>query len=176
MPEVMYHYCSTTAFVSIVESKTIWLSDFKTTNDNMEGRWADHLLSIPDDLPHRNDILSALSLDRHVAFCGPTYIRCFSLERDLLSQWHGYADNGQGVAIGVRADLVPNRPLLEIGVPYHDYELTAVDVVYDEQAQQTYLDQLMSWYVDKCREKSGSESEGMVHTLLFWLDHLTACV
>lgn len=28
------------------------------------------------------------------------YAACFSEEKDLLSQWRGYANNGAGVAIG----------------------------------------------------------------------------
>ena len=43
MSDIMYHYCPTSAFLKIVESRTLWLSDFSTTNDRMEGRWADRL-------------------------------------------------------------------------------------------------------------------------------------
>lgn len=174
MSGTMYHYCPTDALLKILESKTIWLSDFKTTNDKMEGRWADDLLSLPNDLPHREDILSALSLERHLAYRGPTYVACFSLEGDLLSQWRGYANDGQGVAIGFRADLVAKRPPFEIGLSYSDYELTAVDVVYDKGEQRRYLQQLLSWYVEECQGKSGSEPEGMVPALLVFLDHLRA--
>ncbi len=170
----MYHYCPTSSFLSIVESKTIWLSDFKATNDNMEGRWADHLFSIPDDLPYKDKISAALSIERHFAFRSPTYVACFSLKQDLLSQWRGYADNGQGVAIGVRADFIPSRPPLEIGVPYNDYELNAVDVVYDEEAQRSHLEQLVNWYTQGCQSRSEGESEGLIQSLLFWLDHLRA--
>lgn len=36
----------------------------------------------------------------------PLYTTCFSSNGDLLSQWRGYADDGCGVAIGFRTDLL----------------------------------------------------------------------
>ena len=33
-----------------------------------------------------------------------SYVVCFSKEKDLLSQWRGYADNGKGCAIGFSLD------------------------------------------------------------------------
>lgn len=36
----------------------------------------------------------------------PLYAICFSSERDLLSQWRGYAGDGIGVAIGFRTDIL----------------------------------------------------------------------
>lgn len=36
----------------------------------------------------------------------PLYASCFSSNRDLLSQWRGYAGDGTGVAIGFRTDML----------------------------------------------------------------------
>ncbi len=174
MSDIMYHYCSTSAFLKIVESRTLWLSDFRTTNDKMEGRWADRLFSIPDGIPYKDKILPALSVERHSAFRSPTYVACLSLEGDLLSQWRGYANNGQGVAIGLRADLVPDRPPVDLGRLFEEFEFTAVDVLYDGQAQRAALEELIAKYVERCQGKSEKECEPMIQAMLFELDHLRA--
>jgi hypothetical protein len=99
---ILYHYCSTTAFESIVRNKTFRASSLSLSNDTMEGGW---LVKLFDEVaaekslwPQRREQLS-------------TYIRfnidvsdslgfCLSEEGDLLSQWRGYADNGHGLSIG----------------------------------------------------------------------------
>jgi hypothetical protein len=35
---VLYHYCSTSTFVSIISGKSIWLSSLNLSNDTMEGK------------------------------------------------------------------------------------------------------------------------------------------
>jgi hypothetical protein len=56
-----------------------------------------------------------------------TYIACFSEERDLLSQWRAYANNGDGIALGF--DLGACDPIMGKGL--HDPSL--MQVFYDER-------------------------------------------
>lgn len=124
-PKVLYHYCSLSAFTSITSSKEIRLTDLLKSNDYLEGTWlfdtidaSLYLLNIKfqeylaPDWPvalqseeSRNKLFSefrqyvnaARKKQRdNYAFYG----FCLSEEEDLLSQWRGYADDGQGVAIG----------------------------------------------------------------------------
>lgn len=37
-PDILYHYCSNAAFLSIVETDSIWLSDLSLSNDSHEGQ------------------------------------------------------------------------------------------------------------------------------------------
>ena len=157
MAELMYHYCSTRAFCEIVNSKTIWLSDLRATNDRMEGRWADSLLSLPDGVPCIEKVRPVFSLERHWAFRSATYVACFSLGHDLLSQWRGYADDGKGVAVGFRPDLVADRPPFERGRNWDEYELTAVDVMYDKFEQQLNLEMLVENYRESCEGRPEEE-------------------
>jgi len=101
-PAILYHYCSTAAFHSIVSTRSIWLSSLSLANDTMEGRllsqWimqhAQEDSASPDGvsrLRHQLDFLET-SVEG-LAFC-------VSGEGDLLSQWRGYADDARGFAIG----------------------------------------------------------------------------
>lgn len=78
-------------------------------NDSSEGRWYQEL--VDETLREHADELGSewceyvkgttQSYDR------PSYIACFSTEKDLLSQWRAYADNGSGVAIGFESEVLP---------------------------------------------------------------------
>jgi len=39
IPSTLYHYCSVNTLLSIVEHKSIWLSDAEKTNDYTEMKW-----------------------------------------------------------------------------------------------------------------------------------------
>lgn len=130
-PKVLYHYCSLSAFTSITSSKEIRLTDLSKSNDYLEGTWLfdaidASLLSLNSQLPqfladvpyeplqHSIEVLQNLISEsrKHIndarkrqrendAFYG----FCLSEKADLLSQWRGYADDGQGVAIGFSKDF-----------------------------------------------------------------------
>lgn len=100
--ETLYHYCRTEAFVSIISNRSIWLSSLTQSNDSKEGAIIlDILLRLAKDsklssfaLQQFEDTLrSAYDFFQGFGFC-------LSEKGDLLSQWRGYADDGQGFAIG----------------------------------------------------------------------------
>jgi hypothetical protein len=86
-----------------MSSKSIRLSPLGLSNDSREGR---HVLDIAERLlprgsPTRNtiraDLAKSISRIQALGFC-------VSEAPDLLSQWRGYADDAQGVALGFDLD------------------------------------------------------------------------
>lgn len=112
LPDIVYHYCNTDTFFKIVENKTLRLSDIEKSNDFLEKNW-----SIHQCLSHIRNLIEAgkrwettagyvladavekefSKYNRMILAC------CFSKQRDLLSQWRGYGDNGAGICLGVDA-------------------------------------------------------------------------
>jgi hypothetical protein len=100
--ETLYHYCSTSTFISIISNNSIWLSSLSLSNDTMEGRILRKTLiqmlangkAGEEEIGH---IESSLDFVENF-FDGLGF--CLSAEPDLLSQWRGYADDGQGFSIG----------------------------------------------------------------------------
>lgn len=98
----LFHYCSNSAFVSIVESRSIWLSDLSLSSDELEGKWIRRVFSKSCEKHGlRHDEIDDLMqhLDNLIAIIGGAGF-CLSQKADLLSQWRGYADGGCGVSIG----------------------------------------------------------------------------
>lgn len=99
---ILYHYCSTEALVSIVNSRSIRLSSLTLSNDSQEGARILHLLlQLAKESGLDTYSLSRLETQLRWAydvFDGQGF--CLSENRDLLSQWRGYADDGRGLCIG----------------------------------------------------------------------------
>jgi hypothetical protein len=114
-PDVVYHYCSVETFYHIISNHTLRLSDIEKSNDFMEKKWAirqciQHIrnnLDNPDYPCASHPVIAAQLLDAmqqlFQQYNTMILAACFSSERDLLSQWRGYGENGYGVCIGVSA-------------------------------------------------------------------------
>lgn len=100
--DTLFHYCSSSTFASIVSRKSIWLSSLSLSNDTMEGRLVKHtfekFLSRSDINASQKEVIKEAIRFVEETFDGLGF--CLSEKSDLLSQWRGYADNGQGFSIG----------------------------------------------------------------------------
>lgn len=118
--ETLYHYCSVNTFLAIVQDKCIRLSDLNRTNDYMEKRWATKLIGgvlkeelenfdikidLTEDYWYEDGVSNHLQyynkeIKRVFYDTRPILITCFSKEKDSLSQWRAYGQDGEGVSIG----------------------------------------------------------------------------
>ena len=123
LPKTLYHYCSLNTFLNIIRNKSIWVSDIERSNDALELISLRQLLSkfinadmneIIENTMMNGDKEKAKNLwnlrdnfndmlHRKVA---KTFAFCLSEEKDLLSQWRGYADDGKGVSIGFKSEYI----------------------------------------------------------------------
>lgn len=113
MPSTVYHYCNVETFFKIIQNHTLRLSDIEKSNDFMEKKWAiqqslDYIernLSNPAyPCSQKPELASQLlgSMEQQFRTYNMMILACcFSSERDSLSQWRGYGDNGCGVSIGI---------------------------------------------------------------------------
>lgn len=141
--ELLYHYCPTQTFWSIVASRTIRLSSLSLSNDTMEGKLvADAFKRLAErdelDANTMDGLQNSLELLEQLAD-GLGF--CLSEEGDLLSQWRGYADDGSGVSIGFSRQhlswLRDSRK--ERGEPSFDlYRVVYEPDSQDEQVEPTY--------------------------------------
>lgn len=101
MTETVYHYCSMSTFTSIMRNRSIWLTTLRDSNDSLEGTWARRIFEYHRTSPASDYFKKASYVLDCATQSGKDVVGiCFSSESDLLSQWRGYADNGQGFSIG----------------------------------------------------------------------------
>lgn len=122
-PKHLYHYTDLEAVKGILTSKSLWLSKFTSTNDISEiklaiGHFRDFVereaRQVEDEegrLLH--DAAESFEDFRRVNIC----LASFCEERDLLSQWRSYGNDGRGVALGFSSaslQALADRPKLNL--------------------------------------------------------------
>ncbi len=166
---VLYHYCNAQTLLAILETNTIRFSDANMMNDSQEGRYgyglfeeaAERLLKRSET----NSALDGLSVDFFVKvdeylspkqLHGHPVLACFSKNPDVLGQWRAYADNGQGWAIGFRAEALQALPVM------------LLEVLYDREQQLVEVEQFLAGAFMLCKQlPTDPSSELAKHIPLF---------
>ena len=143
-PETLYHYCSASAFLAIIRSRTIRLGSIFFMNDSKEYYWfqeqvlqyiQQHRDESPEYFAEVEAHVSQPSIDQYCA--------CFSADGDSLSQWRAYADDGRGFAIGFNPKhflAFDTRAAVTLG------KAILRKVIYEEPEQQALIRRaLISW-------------------------------
>ena len=138
---MVYHYCSVDTFLKIIQNKSLRLSDIGKSNDYSELIYIENMIreefekiinTIVLDNEERRKLLYLEEFSRNTMLDSINlYAVCFSEEKDLLSQWRGYADGGSGIAIGFSKDI------LEM-VNEGPYGLAFKQVCYAEKEQRKF--------------------------------------
>lgn len=106
VPGTVYHYTDAGGLFGMLNGKKLWLTDYRFLNDTTE---FSHIYTTLDKV--RQEILSegSLSNAKRLLLSSIAYekvegmdsfVFSCSTERDDLSQWRGYAREGQGFTIG----------------------------------------------------------------------------
>lgn len=161
MYDVLYHYCPLDAFVGIIQSKQIWLTNIFCMNDAAEHYW---LRRVAQDIlqrkPHADETLSKSFASKLFPKEEDTdlYCCCFSRADDSLSQWRAYADDGRGVAIGFFMPFL--RDLYE-----KHRGLRLESVVYDLHEQERLVGEIIGGLEDEGQAPPSSLPEELVRDL-----------
>ncbi len=132
---ILYHYCSNEAFMSIVKSRSIWLSSLSLSNDSMEGKWLRNIFSSICTDEKLNEHLKKQVMEQFsilenlidgLGFCLSEY-------GDMLSQWRGYASDGAGVCVGFPKKYF--EKLAEADADQQDQLPRIIEVEYDLEEQ-----------------------------------------
>ncbi len=135
----LYHYCSNATFLSIIQNQAIRLSLLSLSNDSKEGK-------LVLEMMHQfavDDALNKKDLDffhQSLSILGDYFDAigfCLSEEKDLLSQWRGYADDANGVAIGFSSDFLRKSSMKY--AEGHKMNVSLNEVEYDFDAQKKLL-------------------------------------
>lgn len=102
--ETIYQYCSINTFHSMIKNKEIWASHYDAMNDTQEMVWIEKYIESFYDKNKDIKIHSAFPKEEFIKLYSPyrylAFLSCFSSDRDMLSQWRGYANQGTGFAVG----------------------------------------------------------------------------
>lgn len=140
LPEKLYHYTSSEAFLSIVQNNTLWFTDFRYMNDLSELRYGVDLVRAAlrkrFDGPKDQDILRiepwALEQLEQALVYTEVFVFCMCEEDNLLNQWRVYGKDTVPVSIGY--------PVKTFQQEFDSYKLTILPMLYDEAVQRRIID------------------------------------
>ncbi|MEE9367821.1 MAG: DUF2971 domain-containing protein, partial [Pontiella sp.] len=126
----------------------IWLSALTHSNDWMEGRLVSELFAEvvreDNELASKAEYLQAIQ--NALLDYSPGFAFCLSKRGDVLSQWRGYADDGNGVSIGFNPIWLNGNPKTILVPPALE------EVIYKREKQMEVLRSLYAQMVD-CKLK-----------------------
>lgn len=137
--ETFYKYTTVDTFKSIIKSGQLWLTDIQNSNDSTELKLSYDLIKevfeeefdkkqpkyIDNFFPktefqkfyHNNTkYINDLENTLHTQ-----YVTCFSSKGDMLSQWRGYANDGDGLSIGFDRSIFARNDYTFGEVLYNKY-------------------------------------------------------
>ena len=168
----IYHYCSLSSFMAIVESKCMHLSNSFTLNDYTENRIIDSLYPLvknkllemgkkPQEIEH---VFTECKLNTY-----PMYVACFSKIKDLLSQWRGYGDDGYGVSIGFRFSKDQFMNYYPSLTDYQDLNFSIYEMQYINDGGKISSDlfvEILAYVISKYMNTTGSAFLGLWNKIL----------
>ncbi len=112
LPDVLYHYTSMDALMSIAQSGKVWATDTRYLNDRTECTYLFELLKShiahrvakPTDQDRKDSERLVWLLEIMPRF--EVFVASFSELGDLLSQWRAYSTGGVGFSIGFSAKAI----------------------------------------------------------------------
>lgn len=174
VPKLLYHYCSTEAFLSIVQSKALWLTDIKNMNDPLEGKWAtERLIEICKknySKSFKKQVVVGL-LEYSITYGIPeAFVACFTDSATSDYHWKNYANEGKGICIAFNTERlgilnvfprINQRKNKKILIDY----LHLCPVIYNEDVQidclYKYFTELTELWGDKETEKLNKKFEDL---------------
>lgn len=116
---VLYHYCSATSLLGILNTRSLWMTHISSLNDRYEVQW---FLSLVRDSFFRQpgvteSATKSLESEIRAGIANhEAYVACLSGQPSAIPQWMAYGDNGSGVCIGFSRKIIaaghgfPDRP------------------------------------------------------------------
>jgi hypothetical protein len=100
--KLIYHYTTLECLQLIVERQSFILSNSIYLNDKQEFyHGVKKIIDALDRIKRSSTLIPILRKKLESINHSNKYVTCFSSQKDLLSQWRAYAEDGKGVAIGI---------------------------------------------------------------------------
>ena len=154
-PNILYHYCPSSSFKGIINSKTIWLSSLKNTNDYTEML---HLFNIFIQYLKSQKFSQNEQRIINVLYQGyqhnlySSYASSFSCLKDKLGQWRGYSEDGTGFSIGFdtsKMNLYKDLPKRNY---MGDCNISLLKVLYKEKEQKKVVKEMVKKALETPKE------------------------
>lgn len=148
-PEFLYHYTNSLGLLGILNTSTMWATDYRFLNDSSEIQYGVNLfLEVADEFSKNTNnsvILRFIEILKTTAnpYDGMLncFIACLCEKNNLLSQWREYAAQGGGFALSLETRWIEFiKPGKEKTV---NDEYFLIKVLYEREEQRNILKEII---------------------------------
>ena len=153
----LFHYTTQAGLLGIIESREIWATDIRYLNDASElGYGLDLARDLMRDAHKEGELTKraydvADALSRSLAH-PHIFVASFSERGDLLSQWRGYSERGDGFSLGFDMST-----LAEAQTRFGRVHFSLERCVYDHRQQKGLLREALSKWFAGGRDSDGEQ-------------------
>ena len=150
VPDRMYHYTTTGGLLGIIKDHCFHATNVNFVNDSMEIKYCCNLVNkiidkICDNEKWPIEVQTLINVQKEFPQYGfsnvlspdntEVFIICFSGKPNQLSQWRGYANQGQGYSIGLNTKKIFRNKECEF----------FCKVIYDPNKQEDYITNIFTY-------------------------------
>lgn len=142
--ELVYHYTSMDTLFKIIENRSFWLVNLRSSMDYNELAYAENKIKT----------LTNKKYNHEFKYFEPEFtyyaLSCTSL-RDSYFHFNNYGDNCHGVAIGINRNFledITNEDVAKLLKRNLDFK----EVIYNEQKQETLINELLEYNIFHCND------------------------
>jgi len=156
IPKQLFHYTTKEGFLGIIKSKELWASHILYQNDYLEYNLALDILK--ETIKKNKNVLIKYHIEINSVFdelkiwlnkC--FYVVSLSEEKDILSQWRGYANTIPGFCIGFKKYYLNQLKT--------DYEnIVIAKCIYDRTQQDSFILELLNDSLNNVSDKTNKNS------------------
>jgi Protein of unknown function (DUF2971) len=154
----LYHYTNANGIIGILNTQKLWATEIHFLNDAKEYVYS---LDLINDILQKKEMgckninFRNVIQKTYMYLKGGTneiYVCCFCEDGDLLSQWKGYSEWGNGYSIGFDVKLLPriNRKF-----PY--VNISIMKVVYDKAQQEKMILEEVNYFENRVNILSNND-------------------
>lgn len=159
-PEILYHYCNSTGLLGILRNYKLWATHTFYLNDTTEINYTHELIeeihhellndATLSDNPKENRLYQSSYRELLHRFSYKTlrpkpdsniFVICFCEQKDLLSQWRGYGNNGYGYSVGFKTNQLGS-----------DLDFKLYKIIYSKDKQKEILRKMMDEVISHFRQ------------------------
>lgn len=164
LPKVLYHYTSQAGLLGITSTRKIWATNMAYLNDISEYDYGMNIIRAAverrreqasnEDRGFFDEIANTFEAKAHNFL-----VTSLTQEEDLLSQWRGYTDNGNGFCIGFDAGALKART--QTG----DTDMMLVRCVYEPARQQELAERLVDYEFTKWKKEHAQGDKSTIGSI-----------
>lgn len=158
----VYHFTSGQALKSMIETRSLWLSERQYMNDVKEVDYTKSIISNYLNKKNKGSYITKKEINEYVDFQDNQYVFSTCTKSDLVNMWNYYT-NGQGISDSFCIEF-DRKKLKDIFLAYQEENGNFYfgQVIYNKRDQEEIISETLEKLIEKSTDEICSKEQRMV--------------